>query len=170
MGKIKKSNKAVSRKRLQPNPRNKPVTLRLTRPGDWPHPLPSPVVAWTKLERRGGAIVLGGSSMSTASGMQADYHTLYWAARQLGQWASQKKENGEQPKLDDAKKDFAGTILVGDKHTIPYVTDGELKRQINHPQSPSSFAEEIVTRRWGFTDATSKTYLHRKPHAKSAKD
>ena len=131
---------------------------------------------WTKLERHGDAIVLGEQSNHTATEMRRDYDLLYWEARQLNQWVGQMRETGGdeynpgQPTLDEAKKAFHGTILVGDEKRVPYLTDRELQEQIAHQQAPSSFAERIVTKRWGFTDTTGKTYLRRKPKSKPAKD
>jgi hypothetical protein len=94
--------------------------------------------------------------------MQLDYDLVYWTARQLDQWRSQKQDAGKDRTIEKAKEDFAGSILVGDELKVPYATDEELKRQIEHPQAPSKFAEEVVTRRWGFTEATGKTYLRRR--------
>jgi hypothetical protein len=98
--------------------------------------------------------------------MRRDYELLYWNLRQLEQWRSQKGENGQRPTVEEARKAFRGTILVGDEKRVPYVTDRELESQIAHPRSPSNLSEEIVARRWGFTESSGKTYIRRKSHSK----
>jgi hypothetical protein len=124
---------------------------------------------WTKLERRGDLIVLGEPSNDTATQMRHDYDLLYWSVRQFNQWASQKTENEKQPTLEEARAVFGGTILVGDASRVPYLTDQELEALITHRQTPSSFAESIVTKRWGFTSATGRTYLRRKRNRTSVR-
>jgi len=122
---------------------------------------------WTKLERRGTTILLANKDENTASNMRKDYDLLSWRTRQLSQWITQTQQQGEQPTLEKARKDFWGSILVGDEERVPYLTDQELEKQITVQQSPSDFAEEIVTRRWGVEESTGATYLHRKPGPKS---
>lgn len=125
---------------------------------------------WTKLERRGDTIVLGEPSNHTATEMRRDYDLLYWNVRQLNQWVDQIRETRGQATLEEAKKVFRGTILIGDETRVPYLTDRDLQEQINHQEAPSSFAERIVTKRWGFRETTGKTYLRRKPRSGPAKD
>jgi len=125
--------------------------------------------AWTKLERRGDFIVLAEPSNDTATRIQHDYELLKWNIRKFDQWASQEREYKKQPTLQEAKAVFEGTILVGDGGRVPYLTDHELEDLLVHPQTPSSFAEGILTKRWGFTASTVRTYLRRKHHRKSAK-
>jgi hypothetical protein len=125
---------------------------------------------WTKLERRGDLIVLAEPSNDTRTEMKRDYRSLYRIVRKFNQWVSQKKGNGEQPTLEEAKEAFRGTILIGDTNRVPYLTDGELQNLIAQSQTPSSFAERIISKRWGLTDATGKTYLRRKSPSKRAKD
>jgi hypothetical protein len=123
-------------------------------------------VNWTKLERRGDFIVLAEPSNSTVTVVKHDYDLLFWATRELGQWGSQLRESGQKPTFQIAKKAFAGSILVGAPDRVPYVTDEELQKQLDHPQAPSKFAEEIVTRRWGFSPSTGATYIRRKKKTK----
>jgi hypothetical protein len=117
---------------------------------------------WTKLERRGDFIVLAEPSCSTETFVKHDYDLLFWATRKLGQWGDQVKDSGKKPTFQIAKNAFKDTILVGNEQTVPYVTEEELQKQLDHPQAPSKFAEEIVTRRWGFTPSTGATYIRRK--------
>jgi hypothetical protein len=121
---------------------------------------------WIKLERRGDFIVLAGPSADTATQIRYDYDLLKWNVRQIDQWVSQRKQGEKQPTLEEAKTAFAGTILVGDTDRVPYLTDRELEDLLAHPKTPSSFAQEILVKRWGFTAATVKTYLRRRPHRK----
>lgn len=135
-------------------------------PGSW---IRAEKAAWTQLERRGDQIVLGGPSNDTATQIRHDYDLLYWNVRQLNQWVSQKAESGQNPGLQDVKTAFNGTILIGDAESVPYLTDRELQGLIIHPQTPSTFAESTIAKRWGFTHATVKTYLRRKSSRKSKK-
>lgn len=154
MGKSDKSGKALAKNGVELNPFGQ---------------YRSPAAAWANLERRGDAIVLGQRSNDTATEMRHDYDLLYWSVRQLNQWVEQVRENGGQPTLEDAKRAFRKTILVGDETRVPYLTDRELQEQIAHHETPSTFAERIVTKRWGFRDTAGKTYLRRKPSSKPAK-
>jgi hypothetical protein len=124
---------------------------------------------WTKLERRGEFIVLAEPSCDTTTQIRHDYALLKWNVRQFDQWVSQRKASEKQPTLKEAKAVFGGTILVGDADRVPYLTDHELAGLLAHSKTPSSFAEEILVKRWGFTAATVRTYLRRKPHGSGGK-
>lgn len=125
---------------------------------------------WTKLERRGDLIVVAKLSANIRTEMKRDYKLLYRDVRKLNLWVSQKRANGTLPTLEETKQVFVGTILVGDVNRVPYLTDRELQELIDCSQTPSTFAERIVATRWGFTQATAKTYLRRKPRSKRLDD
>jgi hypothetical protein len=125
---------------------------------------------WAKLKRRGDFIVLAEQSSNTATQIRNDYGLLKWNIRQLDQWVSQRKQDEEQPRLEEVKAAFSGTILVGDTDRVPYLTDRELGELLAHRQTPSSFAEAILAKRWGFTAATVKTYVRRRVTRKSTRD
>ena len=127
---------------------------------------------WTKLERRGAAIVLVEPSNSTVSSIKHDYDLLYWATRKLDQYVNQHAERGEIPTLDQVKHDFKGTILVGDDAVVGYATDAEVKDFLEERKSKlgksgtriepiSSWAEKVISTRWGFTHSAGATYIRR---------
>ena len=127
---------------------------------------------WTKLERRGEVIVLAEPSNSTESSMKHDYHLLCWELRKLNQYINHHSEIGEIPEIKSVKRDFKGTILVGDDKVVGYLTDAELnelleerKDKLGRPNvrtTPiSSCAEKIISTRWGFTLSTGATYIRR---------
>ena len=119
---------------------------------------------WAKLERRGEfTIVLGESSASTETQIKHDYRLLCDETRKLEQWAGQLREKGKQPTLPLAKRDFAGTILVGDNDRVPYLTDDELEKQIHQWEAPSVFSHKMIALRWKFTKSTAKSLVNRKP-------
>ncbi len=124
---------------------------------------------WTKLERRGDCIVLAGPSNHTATEMRADYELLYWDVRKLTQWRDQKREKGVPATIEEAKKDFRGTTLVGDDDRVPLLTESELQELVDRNVTPSIFAENIVSKRWGMTINTGRTYLRRKSSQKKTR-
>jgi len=139
-----------------------PVVIRPAGKNDWGQ-YRSAKAVWADLQRRGNTIVLGGPSNSTQTEVQGDYHQVSWCVRQLGQYVSQKKQQGEEVTLSQVKEDFKGTIIVGDETHVGYLTDAELQAYLDSPQTPSTFAEGVVTNRWGLTPSTAKTYIRRKP-------
>src|ERR1700674_56613 len=119
---------------------------------------------WTKLERRGEVIVLAEPSNSTVSWMKHDYGLLYWETRKLDQYVNQHAERGEIPTLDQVKRDFKGTILVGDDAAVGYPTDAELNEFLEERKAKlgkrniriepiSSWAKKIISPPGGFTHA-----------------
>jgi hypothetical protein len=126
---------------------------------------------WTELQRRGELIVVSQRPKDhSENAIKKDYRLLFQNLRELNQWLSQKRDAGIVPALEEVKEVFRGTILVGNLNRVPYLTDGELRDLTVHPQSPSLSAVTILAKRWGFTEATTKTYLRRKPRPKRLRD
>jgi hypothetical protein len=133
-------------------------------------PTQNPPERWAKLVRRGNLTLLAEPSCSTATVMKHDYSLLSWNLRQYGHWVDQKKERGEEPTVEDAKKAFGGTILVGDEKQVGYLTDSDLRERIERPLTPSTFAKEIIAKVWPVQPSTAETYLrHRQPRTKPRK-
>jgi uncharacterized protein YozE (UPF0346 family) len=119
--------------------------------------------AWTRMERRGEFIVLAEGSNDTCTVLRQDYRLLYNTTRQFNQWVNQIDMTERDPKLEDAKRDFAGTILVGDDHTVPYLTDDEFADLFRAPvNAPSKFSIKIISRRWPLTPSTVSTIVNKK--------
>lgn len=135
-------------------------------------PRSEPKSDWTKLERRGDVIVLAEPSNSTVSSIKHDYGLLKWELRKFDQYVNHHAEIGEVPETGMVKRDFKGTILVGDDEVVGYLTDTELNEFLRERKDKlgksdiritpiSSCAEKIISSRWGFRYSTGATYIRR---------
>jgi hypothetical protein len=70
------------------------------------------------------------------------------------------------------KRDFKGTILVGDDQVVGYATDAELSEFLKERKDKlgkpgvritpiSSWAERVISTQWGFKHSAGATYIRR---------
>jgi hypothetical protein len=124
-----------------------------------------------KLERLGGVITMSELCTSTASGVRADYEQLSLDIRKAGQWARRKRSTQSAEDLLPAmKRDFSGSLLVGDEVRPGYFYDSELLELIDKPgQSPSKLAISKMADRTMLSEATVRTYSKRRGNRKIQK-
>lgn len=135
------------------------------------HPAADDDRPWKKLTWRGDVITMGEHCVSTASGVAADHEELKQRIREAVQYITRKQRSStEENILPLLKRDFAGTILVGDEKHPGYFYDGEILELIRNPaKKEAELAIEKMADRLKLSEKTVLRYTKQRKKRRASR-